>query len=275
VTSDCGVANSATSRIDVCYDPTINTQPASQTINSGSSATLTVAATSTTSMPLSYQWYSGTTGTGTAISGATSATFTTPALTAAANYWVKVVSGVCSTNSATAAVSICPYPATVNAPADKYSRSGVANLLSVSLNPQPETYKWYRGALGDRSTLLSTGPSFNVYPTVTTQYWGEFTYQGCVTKSRTVTVYVCIPTIQVQPQPQTINRVSRATLSVTATEASTYQWYRTTYPSLIPGATSATFQSDPLNASETFWVEVTGSCGIQKRSDYVDVTVNP
>src|SRR6185436_4792292 len=151
-----------------------------------------------------YQWYSGTAGGGTLINGATSASYTTPPLTSAANYWVKVTSGTCSTNSTTATVSICSYPATTNQPSDRNRKAGVASLLSVSLSPTPQTYKWYRGAQGDRSNLLSNSPSFNVYPTVTTQYWGEFTNNGCTTQSRTVTINVCIPTITAQPESREI-----------------------------------------------------------------------
>jgi hypothetical protein len=271
VTSDCGVAFSPTATVQVCLDPTIHTQPASPSINTGSTATLTVAAAANTSLDLTYQWYSGTSGSGTPIPGATVSTYTSSTLAAPASYWVRVTSGVCSTDSATSTVSICPYPATVNQPSDKYARSGVATMLKVSLNPTPATYKWYRGVQGNRSTLLSTSPVFNVYPTVTTQYWGEFTHAGCVTWSRTMAVNVCIPTITSQPQPQTIPRGGTATMSVAATEASTYQWYRS--GGIISGATSPSYTTPPLYDSESYWVEVTGSCGINTRSDYVDITV--
>ena len=55
--------------------PSITTQPVNQTVNSGQSATFSVAAGGTA--PLSYQWQKN----GTAISGATSTTYTTPATT--------------------------------------------------------------------------------------------------------------------------------------------------------------------------------------------------
>ena len=67
--------------------PTITTQPKSQTIKSGKTATMSVVATGTA--PLTYQWYKGASGTTTSpISGATSASYTTPALTATTSYWV-------------------------------------------------------------------------------------------------------------------------------------------------------------------------------------------
>src|SRR2546422_5528 len=52
--------------------PSITTQPANQTVTAGQAATFTVAATGTA--PLTYQWNKN----GTAITGATSSTYTTP-----------------------------------------------------------------------------------------------------------------------------------------------------------------------------------------------------
>jgi len=57
--------------------PTITTQPASQTVTAGQTATFSVVATGTA--PLNYQWQKN----GTNITGATSAGYTTPATTAA------------------------------------------------------------------------------------------------------------------------------------------------------------------------------------------------
>src|SRR5207248_1756780 len=59
--------------------PTITTQPANQSVTVGQAATISVVATGTA--PLSYQWQKN----GAAISGATSASYTTPATTSADN----------------------------------------------------------------------------------------------------------------------------------------------------------------------------------------------
>src|SRR5205807_1131799 len=59
--------------------PTITTQPASQMVTAGQTATFTVTATGTA--PLTYQWQRN----GTAIGAATAASYTTPATTAADN----------------------------------------------------------------------------------------------------------------------------------------------------------------------------------------------
>ena len=87
-----------------CTAPAITTQPQSRTINSGSSATLTVGASGTT--PLSYQWYVGNSGnTNSPVSGATGPSLTvTPAVTT--NYWVRVSNSCGSVNSNTATVTI-------------------------------------------------------------------------------------------------------------------------------------------------------------------------
>ena len=90
----------------------ITTQPQSQTVTSGQSATLTVAATS--GSPLSYQWYQGVSGTTTTpISGATASSYTTPALVASANYWVRVSNTSGGVNSATAGLTVGAIPAGV------------------------------------------------------------------------------------------------------------------------------------------------------------------
>ena len=78
VTNLGGTVNSNTATLTVTNitAPAITTQPASQTVNVGSTATFTVTATGTA--PLTYQWFEN----GTAIAGATAASYTTPVLAA-------------------------------------------------------------------------------------------------------------------------------------------------------------------------------------------------
>jgi hypothetical protein len=84
--------------------PAITTQPASQTVIAGKTASFTVAASGTA--PLTYQWSKN----GTAIGGATAATYATPAETAADNnatFTVAVsnTAGNATSNAATLTVS--------------------------------------------------------------------------------------------------------------------------------------------------------------------------
>ncbi len=94
-----------TTPFTVTFPPAITTQPASQTIISGQTATMTVVATGTA--PLSYQWYQGISpSTTNPISGATSASYTTPALAGSTSYWVQVSNseGIVDSNTATITV---------------------------------------------------------------------------------------------------------------------------------------------------------------------------
>jgi formylglycine-generating enzyme required for sulfatase activity len=104
VSNVSGEAQSVLSTITIGVAPSINTQPASTSINSGSTATLSVVANGTA--PLSYQWYQGSVGTTTTPVGASSASFTTPALTATTTYWVRVSNGAGGVNSALATVTV-------------------------------------------------------------------------------------------------------------------------------------------------------------------------
>jgi hypothetical protein len=87
--------------------PTITTQPLSQTRGVGATATFTVAATG--SMPLQYQWMLN----GMAISGATSASYTTPVLTLQNNneqFSVVVSNSAGSVTSSTAMLTVLATP---------------------------------------------------------------------------------------------------------------------------------------------------------------------
>jgi hypothetical protein len=83
--------------------PTITTQPANQTVNTGSTATFTLVAGGTG--PFTYQWLKG----GNAIPGATAASYTTPVLAATDNggqYSVKVGNANGTVTSAAATLTV-------------------------------------------------------------------------------------------------------------------------------------------------------------------------
>ncbi|MCA1733620.1 MAG: matrixin family metalloprotease, partial [Acidobacteria bacterium] len=178
----------------VCTAPAITTQPQNQTITSGQTARLSVSATGTT---LSYQWYSGgSPSTGTAISGATSASYTTPALTSTQTYSVRV-SNTCGTvdsSVATVTVEPCTPPAITTNPLSKTIESGQSASLSVAASGSlPRTFQWYRGASGTTSSPIfgATSATFNTGPlTATSQFWVRVA-NGCGTaNSATATVTV-------------------------------------------------------------------------------------
>ena len=117
--------------------PTITTSPSSTTINSGSNATLSVTASGTG--PLSYQWYQGASGNSTSsITNATSASYTTPALTATTSYWVKVTNAANPTgvNSATATVTVNDTFASWQA--SKFNSTQLANTAISGATADPD-----------------------------------------------------------------------------------------------------------------------------------------
>src|SRR5437660_696160 len=98
------VTSNAPTLTSAAAAPSITTQPASQTVTVGQTATFTVVATGTA--PLSYAWRKN----GTAISGATAASYTTPATTSSDNsaqftVTVSNVAGNVTSNPATLTVT--------------------------------------------------------------------------------------------------------------------------------------------------------------------------
>ena len=105
VTGCGGSGSPAKTRTPLSIAPTITTQPASQTMLLGRSATFTVAATGTA--PLFYQWYRN----GVAVSNGNTTTFLTPVVTAADNnttYSVTVTNSAGSEQSAVATLQTGP-----------------------------------------------------------------------------------------------------------------------------------------------------------------------
>jgi len=262
--------------IDVCTDPPITTQPAAATINGGQSATLTVATSATGA---TYQWYLGT---GAAIQGATSSSLTvTP--TADTQYYAQVTRGTCTSTSETATVTVCALA--VSLAGGTNIASGQNATLTASVSNTRGTYasvEWYAGT-GTNSLLIASGSGLGqktVSPTNTTQYWVRVSDGTCTVDSTPVTVRVCVPVINAQPQGTVIRSGQTASLSVGVTpmtnETLQYQWYAgasgdVTHP--VSGATSSTFTTPALTATTSYWVRVTSSCGATTDSAAAVVTV--
>src|SRR5256886_2251771 len=125
--------------------PLITTQPASQTVTLGQTATFTVVATGTA--PLSYQWRKS----GTAISGATAPTYTTPATTSAdsGSQFTVVVSntaGSVTSNAATLTVNAsATAPSITTQPASQTLTVGqTATFTVVATGTAPLSYQWQK-----------------------------------------------------------------------------------------------------------------------------------
>ena len=138
--------------------PTITTQPASQGVVPGQSATLSVAATNIA--PLTYQWYQGQSGdTSAPIAGANSSSFATPGLKVAANYWVSVTNVAGTVDSSTAVVTVgqpptCTLSIQGSAPPNFLTISAVANCADPQSRPLTTVITW-----GDDSSTTTAGGS--------------------------------------------------------------------------------------------------------------------
>ena len=271
VTNACGTVNSGTAAVSVgpCLAPSITAQPQSQTIPSGLTATLSVTAGG--SAPLSYQWYEGTNPGGTAIGGATTATYITPPLTANKSYWVKITNPCGTVNSGTATIAvICMAPTISGQPqSQSIARGGTASLSVTASGSVPFTYQWYQGTSPAGTAISGATFAFYTTPSLTapTSYWVKVTNTCGTANSDTATITPapCLyPRIVTQPQSQTIASGQTATLTVSAMGSGPllYQWHEGVYPSgaAISGATSDTYTTPPLTTTKSYWVGITGAC---------------
>ncbi len=246
--------------------PTITTNPISTTINSGSTATLTVEASGTSP---TFQWYVGASGTTTnPVSGATSASFTTPALTSNITYWVRATNSAGFANSTAATVSVRIPPAITTQPASVAIVSGTTTLTAAASGTSP-TFQWYLGNSGDTTNPIPAATSATYTPpapVATTSYWVKATNAAGSANSDTATVTIIkTPVITSQPAAVTINSGTTTVLTVSASGYSpTFQWYvgnsgDTANP--IPGATSASYTTPVAIADTRYWVRVTNAAG--------------
>jgi len=145
--------------------PSITVQPASQTVTAGQTATFSVSATGTS--PLSYQWEKN----GSAISGATSASYTTPPTSAAdsgSTFRVTVSNSAGSAASSSATLTVTPSGGSVLS----INSGGGASGSFV-----PDT-DFSGGNTYATTTAVATTGVTNPAPVAVYQSerWGAFTY---------------------------------------------------------------------------------------------------
>ena len=263
--------------------PSITTQPASQTVTAGQTATFSVTASGTA--PLSYQWQKN----GAAISGATAASYTTPAETTAdtgAQFTVVVTNSVGNATSNAAILTVNPAPVApsiTTQPASQTVTAGQTATFSVTASgTAPLSYQWQKNGAAisgatsasyttPAETTADTGAQFTV---VVTNSVGNATSNAAIL---TVNPAPVAPSITTQPTSQTITAGQTATFSVTAsgTAPLSYQWQKN--GAAISGATSASYTTPAETTADTgaqFTIVVTNSVG-NATSNAAILTVNP
>jgi hypothetical protein len=276
VLAGCGVGGSGIA-------PTIATQPANQTVTAGQTATFSVMAAGTA--PLAYQWQKGTT----AITGATSASYTTPATATSdsGSTFSVVVSnsaGKMTSNAATLTVNPAPVaPSITQQPSNQTVTVGQTATFSViAAGTAPLTYQWQKGT----TTITgATSASYTIPATTAADNGTQFSVVvsnsvGKMTSSAatlTVNPAPVAPSITQQASNQTVTVGQTATFSVIAagTAPLTYQWQQGT--AAIAGATSASYTTPATTAADNdtqFSVVVSNSAG-KITSNAATLTVNP
>lgn len=166
----------------------IATQPMAVTINDGASATFNVVAAGTA--PISYQWLRN----GTAIAGATSATYTyTPAIADSGTLFSVVVSNSAATVTSSTAkltVSAAPITITLQPSAATTMFAGETDTFTVTATGTSPAYQWRKnGAAISGATsatydtpVLGTTDNGSVYDVLVSNSAGTFASDGATLK---------------------------------------------------------------------------------------------
>ena len=263
-------AYSSGAKLTVAPDPAISTQPRSQSVVAGQSATFTVTASGTA--PFSYQWKKN----GTAIFGATSSSYTTPATSALDTntlYAVTVSNSLGSTvasSDATLEVTLAPVAPTLGSqPASQTVTVGQTATFSVTPSgTAPFTYQWKKNGINISGATSSsyTTPVTSIADNGAVYTVAVGNSAGVITSSDatfTVQPAVTAPALTAQPSNQSVIAGQSATFSVAATGTAplSYQWKKD--GTHISGATSSSYTTPPISADTAalYTVTVSNSLG--------------
>ena len=226
VTGTCGTVTSNISALrTVSATPVAGTAAAAATsICSGSTTTLSLTGSTGT-----IQWQQSSTinGTYTNISGATSASYTTPALTATTFYRANVSSGVCTAvNSIAVTVTVTSVAVPTTTTSISLCQGDTSNALTATA-ASGHTLQWYTLASG--GTASTTAPTPSTSSAGTTIYYVSQLNNTSNCESARVAITVIVYALPAAPTATTtINYCQGATataLAATATSGYSLQWY--------------------------------------------------
>ncbi len=259
--------------------PQIVTQPTSQTVALGAMATFSIGASGTA--PLAYQWKLN----GTAIAGATAASYTTPAATSADNgssITCVVTNAAGSVTSSAAVLNVNVPPQITTQPGNQTVAAGQTATFSVTAGGSQLTYQWSRNgvAIAGATAAVYTTPATTsadngaLFSVVVANSAGSVT-----SNNATLTVTAAsagAPQITTQPTGKTVNVGQTATFTVVASGGGTlsYQWKKG--GTAIAGATAASYTTAAAVSTDNgavFTVVVTNSAG-STTSSAATLTVN-
>ena len=196
----------------VAVPPTIATQPGGHARSIPARPpplSVTAGASGADDPTVFYQWYAGASPDVSQPVASTSASFTTPVLTASASYWVRLSNAAgFTTDSNAAAIFVNQPPAIVTGPASSRVNPNTSVALSVTAGASGTSdstinYQWYSGQSGDTSAPVGTNAASYTTPslTATASYWVRLSNSASLTTdSSTATISVNqFPVISKQP----------------------------------------------------------------------------
>ena len=255
-----GQCSSSRTPVNVIVKPQLSPPAVSGAIIcSGSVTTLTASSQGGT-----YQWYDAPGGN----LLATTASYTTPALTVTTSYYVQNTFAGCTSPLAKVTVTILQPPAAPIAAGTSVC-SGNPALLTAS--GTGNSYAWYDSATG--GNLLSSQQAF-LTPVLaaTTTYYVQITdNNGCTSLRTPVTV-----TVNATPAAPTANGTticSGKATTLTASGTGTIQWYSAATGG-TPLATGSSFTTPVLTQTTTYYVGSTSGPCLSPLTP-VTVTINP
>jgi len=242
--------------------PVVSTNPTSQTVTAGNSATFTVAAVGNPTPTV--QWFVSTNGgtTFTAISGATSATYSfTTSSTQNGNEYEAVFTntlGTATTTAATLTVQVAPV-VTTNPTSQTVTAGNLATFTAAGSGSPTPSVQWEVSTNGGTTFNIITGATSATYSFTTSsgqngnEYEAIFTNAAgsVTTTSATLTVQVA-PSVTTNPTSETITVGNLATFTAAASGSPTpsVQWYVSTNSGAAFAAiTGATFTTYSFTAS--------------------------
>ena len=245
ITNNSGSITSSTAVLTVLVPPSITTQPSSQTVTEGGSASFDVTAAGTAT--LAYQWRRN----GANVDGATAATLNLNPVTTnqAGTYTVLVSNAAGSITSAPVTLTVNSAPVAPTITTQPVSRTATVGsnttFTVVAGGTSPFVYQWFFAG----TNLDNATNSILALAAVTTNDAGAYTVfitnsVGSVTSNPAILTVIpppVAPTIVTQPEGLTVTASSNAIFTVAAdgTAPLLYQWRKNA--GNLSGATNTTF----------------------------------